>query len=75
MNKHLLSDIESKLDALLKHCARLESENEALRAKEQAWEGERSRLIEKNEKARTRVEAMITHLKNLNTDAAEQEAS
>jgi len=74
MNKHLLSDIESKIDALLSHCAKLESENESLRAKEKAWEGERSRLIEKNEKARTRVEAMIAHLKNISTDT-EQEAS
>jgi cell division protein ZapB len=74
MNKHLLSDIESKLDALLTLCAKLESENESLRAKERAWEGERARLIEKNEKARTRVEAMIVHLKNLSSDA-EQEAS
>ncbi len=74
MNKHLLSDIESKLDALLKHCSKLESENESLRAKESAWEGERTRLIEKNEKARTRVEAMIAHLKTISTDT-EQEAS
>lgn len=65
----MLKAIEEKVDALIKRCAELEGEASTFRAKEEAWEKERQRLIEKNEKARTRVEAMITHLKNLNNDS------
>jgi cell division protein ZapB len=39
-----------------------------LKARESAWQQERVRLIEKNELARSRVEAMITHLKSLDTE-------
>lgn len=69
MNDHSLRAIEEKVDALIKRCAALEAEASELRAKEATWGSERARLIEKNEKARTRVEAMITHLKNLSASA------
>ncbi len=74
MSDHMLKAIEEKIDALIKRCAELEGEAAAFRAKEDAWEKERNRLIEKNEQARTRVEAMITHLKNLGANS-EKEAS
>lgn len=69
MTDHILNAIEEKVDALAKHCAELESDAANFREKEAAWEQERLRLIEKNEKARTRVEAMITHLKNLSANS------
>ena len=69
MTDKTVTVIEKKVDALIQRCAELEAETAALRAKEDAWEKERSRLIEKNEQARTRVEAMITHLKNLSASA------
>lgn len=74
MSDRMLEAIEEKVDALVKRCAELEAEAAAFRAKEDEWEQERDRLIEKNDKARIRVEAMITHLKNLNT-SSEQAAS
>lgn len=69
MSKHLLNEIEVKLDALIMRCAELGKENAKLRANEEGWQKERSRLIEKNEKARSRVEAMISHLKNLEVES------
>lgn len=69
MSPTLLNDVESKLDALIAHCRHLEAENAALQAKEQDWQQERKRLMEKNETARARVEAMIQHLKGLETES------
>jgi len=69
MSKHLLNEIEVKLDELIKRCDKLDEENTKLKANEQGWQKERTRLIEKNEKARTRVEAMIAHLKNLEVES------
>ncbi len=70
----MLDTIEHKVDALIQRCAELEKEAATLREKEAHWEEERARLVEKNEKARTRVEAMISHLKSLASEA-EQRAS
>jgi len=64
-----LQAIEQKLDALLEERQQLLKENQALKQAEQTWHQERNRLVEKNELARTRVEAMITRLKSLESDA------
>jgi len=72
MTDHLLEQLEDKVDALIERCRNLELEVESLRSKESAWQSERTRLIEKNETARTRVEAMITHLKNLSSESEQR---
>ena len=64
-----LQAIESKLDALLQERQQLLQENRSLRQAEQDWHTERAKLVEKNELARTRVEAMIARLKSLESDA------
>lgn len=69
MSDPLLTEIELKIDRLIEQCAVLEKENAQLKAKESGWQQERTRLIEKNEMARSRVEAMITHLKNIETES------
>jgi cell division protein ZapB len=65
MSDDLLLALETKLDRLILLCNRLQQENAELKARESQWQEERTRLIEKNELARSRVEAMIAHLKNL----------
>lgn len=65
MTELSLKDLESKLDELISHCQQLGSENQALKQEQDAWAIERTRLTEKNEQARTRVEAMIDRLKSL----------
>ena len=72
MTDHLVEQLEDKVDALIERCRSLELELESLRSKESAWQSERTRLIEKNETARTRVEAMITHLKNLSSESEQR---
>lgn len=68
MSDDLLLSLETKLDRLILLCNRLQQENAQLKARESEWQRERERLIEKNELARSRVEAMIAHLKSLDTD-------
>ena len=57
--------LEAKLDKLVDMCHHLSQENQSLKARESDWMRERTRLMEKNELARTRVEAMITRLKSM----------
>jgi len=56
-----LIQLETKLDRLIALCDQLHAESTLLR--------ERSQLLEKNELARSRVEAMITRLKSLDIEA------
>ncbi|WP_049723248.1 TIGR02449 family protein [Gilvimarinus polysaccharolyticus] len=65
MPEDFILTLEAKLDELIRQCSRLQQENTALKTREGEWQHERVRLVEKNELARTRVEAMITRLKNL----------
>lgn len=69
MTDNLLTHVETQLDELIGHCAKLTRENELLRQREETWQRERARLVEKNDVARTRVEAMIMRLKSLAGDS------
>ncbi len=65
MSEYTLQRLSQKLDQLLLQHQQLQSENQSLRQLEQEWQRERTRLTEKNDVARTRVEAMINDLKSL----------
>ena len=72
---HIMSDsslnkLEQKIDRLINLCARLQQENESLREREASLLKERSKLLEKNEMARNRVETMITRLTGLNSEVS-----
>lgn len=69
MTDQLLETLENKLEQLLTLCDRLQEENQSYKQQKTEWHQERARLIEKNELARNRVEAMITRLKSLESDA------
>ncbi len=68
MPDDLLQSLEAKMDRLIQACERLQEENDQLRARANDWQRERVRLVEKNELARSRVEAMITRLKSLESE-------
>ena len=57
--------LETLLDELIKTCAQLREENRSLRSETKTLQDERTRLLEKNELARNRVEAMIAHLRSM----------
>ncbi|WP_116368023.1 TIGR02449 family protein [Parahaliea mediterranea] len=58
-----LKALESKIDQLISLCQDLNQENQALKAQAARWETERKDLIDKNELARGKVEAMIDRLR------------
>lgn len=60
--------LERQVEKLLKVCEQLKTENNLLRGRQVALVAERARLIEKNDVARVRVEAMITRLKSLEVE-------
>ena len=59
----------AKFDLLLQRLEQLKAENRLLRANEKSWREERAHLIEKNDLARQKVEAMILRLKALEQDS------
>ena len=62
------AQLETRLNQLIELCQRLDKENAALKAREATWQQEKLRLVEKNELARNRVEAMIKRLKSLESE-------
>ena len=59
--------LEEKIDRLIRICNKLEDENRALRDQQNSLIAERAALVEKSEMARSRVEAMITRLRAMET--------
>jgi cell division protein ZapB len=60
-----LKDLEHKIDELLSLCKELNRENRALKAEIAGWRDERRDLMDKNELARSKVEAMIVRLRTM----------
>lgn len=62
-----LSQLEARIDTLLKTIERLSMENRSLRAQQDTLATERATLIERHDLVRNRVEAIVTRLKSLET--------
>lgn len=60
-----LKALEQKIDELITLCNELNQENRTLKAQSSNWHSERQDLIDKNELARTKVEAMIDRLRTM----------
>jgi len=58
-----LKALESKIDQLIALCTELNRENHMLKVDSSRWQRERQDLIDKNELARDKVEAMIDRLR------------
>jgi cell division protein ZapB len=69
MNPDTFKNFEHKVDRLVELLNRLQSENRSLRQREFNLLRERSKLLEKNELARAKVDSMINRLKSLNTES------
>ena len=60
-----LKDLEEKLDQLIAQYQSVKNENSSLKTKQEVLVMEKAKLLEKTTLARTRVEAMITRLKEM----------
>lgn len=60
-----IKDLEIKIDELITICDDLERKQSILEADKENWSLERTRLLEKNEIAKSKIEGMIMRLKAL----------
>lgn len=63
-----LKRLDESVDVLLGTISQLKEENVQLRSQQEFLQIERSRLMEKTETARTRVEAIISRLKAMESN-------
>lgn len=68
MDKNAIQQLEQQVDELLRTSRRLREENMLLRSQQAAWLTERAQLIEKTDVARTRIEKMVSRLKELDSE-------
>ena len=69
MEQPQITALIEKVDRLIAICDQLQVQNSQLLAQERSWREERLQLIEKNDLARQKVEAMILRLKSLEHDS------
>jgi len=65
MAENQLKVLEQKIDELISLCNDLNRENQVLKADSANWQRDRRSLVDKNEVARTKIEAMISRLKTM----------
>jgi len=70
MSENTVEHLYHKVERLAQLCEQLQADNTQLQSREELLLSERSRLLEKNELARVRVDSMIRHLKSLQQSAA-----
>ncbi len=63
MADNQLKLLEGKVDQLIALCAELNRENSQLKAENESFQRERQNLLDKNELASNKVEAMIDRLR------------
>lgn len=60
-----LRQLNEKIEKLIARCQQLEVDNAALRQQQDGYQRERMQLMQKNDMARSKIEAMIGRLKSL----------
>ena len=65
MAENQLKILERKIDELITLCGELNRENQALKASTANWQREKEDLIDQNERARSKVEAMLGRLRSV----------
>ena len=65
MEETTIAALASRIDDLIALCATLARENQALQGEQAAWRVERAQLIERNELAKSKIDAMIDRLRSL----------
>ena len=65
MDESEVRSLSDKRDRLIARCQKLETENTVLRQMRDEWQRERAQLLQKNDMARNKIEAMISRLRAL----------
>jgi cell division protein ZapB len=65
MEQSEVQALADKLDRLIEHCQKLEQDNATLRELQDDWNRERAQLMQKNDHAKNKIEAMIGRLRAL----------
>ncbi|MEQ5836069.1 TIGR02449 family protein [Marinobacter halodurans] len=65
MDQSELQALADKVDRLIARCQKLEQENASMRQMQDDWNRERAQLMQKNDLARNKIEAMIGRLRAL----------
>lgn len=68
MEKDDLQQLEQQVDDLLRVSRRMREENMLLKSQQSAWLSERAKLVEKTELARSRIDKMVSRLKELDDE-------
>ena len=63
-----INTLEKRIDELITLCDELDSKRRAIETDRENWTQERTSLLEKNEMAKAKIEAMIMRLKSLEQD-------
>jgi len=64
-----LKMLENKIDELIALCNDLNRENQSLKTDNANWRSERQSLVDKNDLAREKVEAVLQRLKTMENQA------
>lgn len=65
MEQSEVQALADKLDRLIERCQKLERDNATLRELQDDWNRERAQLVQKNDHAKQKIEAMIGRLRAL----------
>ncbi|MGO1460749.1 MAG: TIGR02449 family protein [Marinobacter sp.] len=65
MEQSEVQALADKLDRLIEHCQKLEQNNATLKQLQDDWNRERAQLMQKNDLAKNKIEAMIGRLRAL----------
>lgn len=65
MEQSEVQALADKLDKLIEHCQKLEQNNATLKQLQDDWNRERAQLMQKNDLAKNKIEAMIGRLRAL----------
>jgi cell division protein ZapB len=65
MEQSEVQALADKLDRLIERCRKLERDNATLRELQDDWNRERAQLVQKNDHAKHKIEAMISRLRAL----------
>ncbi|MEE4244384.1 MAG: TIGR02449 family protein [Kangiellaceae bacterium] len=65
MENSEISQLEGRVDQLLKRFHQLQTENRSLKVKQEELIADRARLLEKNKLATDKIESIVTRLKKM----------